>query len=195
MEIRISDDSVEITGYVNAVGRDSLPLRDRDGFFTEQVEPGAFSRALVSNPSVPVLLNHDPACVLASGEERELQEDAVGLHVRFVSSDPQIVSKAADGRLRGWSFGFKPIRETVGERDGLRHRVLQEIELLEVSLIDDRKTPAYPATSVYARDGEGGSMEMRFMEDPGEVRELREQDPPSLKEWTDRIDGLGVVEE
>lgn len=195
MEIRLSKDSVEIDGYVNAVGRESHPLRDREGFFVETVEPGAFARSLEADPGVPVLLNHDLSHVIASGDERDLREDAVGLHVRAVVTDPGVVAAAAAGRLRGWSFGFDVVRETTGERDGLRHRTLNDIKLREVSLLDDTKVPAYPATSVYTRDAEGAEMEVRTLFDECLVEDLREQDPPSLREWTDRIDALGVAEE
>lgn len=198
LEIRVNDESVEITGYVNAVGRESHPLRDREGYFIETVMPGTFARALNLNPNIPALLDHDPTRVIAKDKDLELHEDAVGLHVHAISRDPEVRIKAAEGKLRGWSFGFRPIRETSGERDGLRHRVLHEIELREVSLIDDRKNPAYPATSVYTRDdSDGNEMEIRCFDDECRVQDLRSQDqePPSLEEWTKRIDDLGIVEE
>lgn len=194
----MNDESVEITGYVNAVGRESHPLRDKEGYFIETVMPGAFARALRSNPDIPALLDHDPTRVIAKDEDLELHEDAVGLHVHAISRDPEVRTKAAEGKLRGWSFGFRPIKETSGERDGLRHRALHEIELREVSLIDDRKNPAYPATSVYTRDdSDGNEMEIRCFDDECRVQDLRSQnqDPPSLEEWTKRIDDLGIVEE
>lgn len=154
MEIRISDSSVEITGYVNAVGRRSDPLRDVDGYFTETIQPGAFGRALAENPNVPMLLNHDDARVLARGDTLELIEDNVGLHVRATVSDPEVIEKAREQRLRGWSFGFIPRQQSVVEANGMKHRDVFGMDLLEVSLLDDTRRPAYPATSVYTRDGE-----------------------------------------
>lgn len=195
MEIRISSDSVEIEGYVNAVGRESRPMRDSEGYFVETVEPGAFARSLAANPNIPVLLNHDPARVIATDAQRELREDAVGLHIRAVFTDPDVVAAAESGRIRGWSFGFDLVRDAIGERDGLRHRTLKEIVLREVSLLDDSKVPAYPATSVYTRDADGGEIEVRDLPDECVVRDLRKDGPPSLREWTDRIDALGTLEE
>lgn len=154
MEIRVSDDSVEITGYVNAVGRSSDPLRDVDGFFTETIQPGAFGRALSENPNVPMLLNHDEQRVIARGEALELREDNVGLHVRATVTDPEVIAKARDSRLRGWSFGFIPTRQKVDDSAAPKHRDVYALDLLEVSLLDDTRQPAYPATSVYTRDGE-----------------------------------------
>lgn len=43
MQIEIRGDRVHISGYVNAVGRDSRPIPDRRGTFVEQVEPGPSS--------------------------------------------------------------------------------------------------------------------------------------------------------
>ena len=59
MDIIIRSDSVEITGYVNAVERDSQPLRDRFGQFIERIRKGAFKRAIQKNSDIHVLLNHD----------------------------------------------------------------------------------------------------------------------------------------
>lgn len=154
MEVRINDGSVELTGYVNAVGRSSDPLRDVDGFFTETIQPGAFGRALAENPDIPMLLNHDESRVLATGGDLELQEDNVGLHVRATVTDPEVVAKARDRRLRGWSFGFIPRRQKVDDSAMPKHRDIYRLDLLEVSLLDDTRMPAYPATSVYTRDGE-----------------------------------------
>lgn len=165
MEIRVREGSVEITGYVNAVGRRSDPLRDMEGYFTETIQPGAFSRALAENPNVPMLLNHDEGRVIASGDALDLREDNVGLHVRATVSDPEVVDKAREGRLRGWSFGFIPRQQTMGAPDsGMRHRDVYAMDLREVSLLDDTRRPAYPATSVYTRDGDE-TIEYRSMDD------------------------------
>lgn len=164
MEVRVNDNSVEITGYVNAVGRKSSPLRDIDGYFTETIQPGAFGRALEVNPNIPMLLNHDEQRVLATGNNLELIEDNVGLHARATVTDPEVVQKAKEKRLRGWSFGFVPQQQTMDESGSMRHRDVYSMQLFEVSLLDDTRRPAYPATSVYTRDGEP-EMEHRDFED------------------------------
>ena len=47
MQISIRSDSVEISGYVNAVERDSNPLRALNGrYFIERICKGAFKKAL-----------------------------------------------------------------------------------------------------------------------------------------------------
>lgn len=192
MEVRIAGDAVEIDGYVNATGRESAPLRDADGWFVEVVAPGAFARALEENPGVPALLNHDRSRVLAAGDSLDLREDAVGLHARAVVRDPEVVEKAKAGRLRGWSFGFRRPDAVVSESGGLRLRTLRGFALDEVSLIDDTRKPAYPATSVYTRDGEEAA-ELRYLDDECVVRGAR-PDAPDLSGWIARADALGVAD-
>ena len=48
MKVELRNDSVYIEGYVNAVGRDSRPIRDKTTGkrFVEQIVPGTFKRAL-----------------------------------------------------------------------------------------------------------------------------------------------------
>lgn len=45
IEVR-ADNTVHIEGYVNVPGRDSRPLRDKQGVYIEQVTPGTFGKAL-----------------------------------------------------------------------------------------------------------------------------------------------------
>lgn len=164
MKVEIRSDSVEIEGYVNAVGRESRPLRDADGYFTEIVEPGTFARALRRGKR-DMLLDHDAERVIGrEGENLTLVEDNIGLHARATVTDPEVVEKAKRGELRGWSFGFVPLKQRRTERDGMPLRTLEEIDLREVSLIDDRMRPAYVATSVYTRSEGGEEVEFRAME-------------------------------
>ncbi len=164
MKVEIRSDSVDIEGYVNAVGRESRPLRDADGYFTEIVEPGTFARALRRGKR-DMLLDHDAERVIGrEGENLTLTEDNIGLHARATVTDPEVVDKAKRGELRGWSFGFVPLKQRRTERDGMPLRTLEEIDLREVSLIDDRMRPAYVATSVYTRSEGGEEVEFRAMD-------------------------------
>ena len=117
MKVVLRSDSVEIDGYVNAVGRESRVLRDADGYFTETI---------------------------------------------------------------GWSFGFYPVKQRFEDKDGMRHRIVEDMNLSEVSIIDMSKLPAYAATSVYTRDaGDDARIEIRTMElQDVETDEERAADPP-----------------
>ncbi len=167
MEIKLRSDSVEIAGYVNAVGRESRVLRDRDGYFTETIQPGAFARALMRGKR-NMLLNHDKTRIIGEeGKNLELKEDAIGLYARATVTDPEVIDKARNGELSGWSFGFLPLKQDKNAADGMQHRTIEEMELSEVSIIDKRMRPCYKATSVFTRadDGDGAEqLEYRAMD-------------------------------
>ena len=154
MEIRVVGDSVEISGYVNAIERKSKPLWSRIGQFVERICKGAFKRALERNDNVRILLNHNPTRDLGGQKDGnlELEEDSIGLHARAKITDPEVVKKARDGRLVGWSFGFYD-REVENKRDedGMPLRDVKDLDLEEVSILDDTTTPAYDGTLVAVR--------------------------------------------
>ena len=108
MQIRIKGDSVEIEGYVNAIERKSKPLWSRMGQFVERICKGAFKRALNRADDVRILLNHDCNRDLGGIKDGnlELEEDSIGLHARATINDADVVNKAKNGALVGWSFGF-----------------------------------------------------------------------------------------
>lgn len=154
MRVELRTDSVLVEGYVNAVGRDSRPLRDRKTGerYVEQIVPGAFRRALTRN-EVRLLLNHDEGRVLGeTGKNLELHEDAIGLKARAEIRDPEIIRKAREKKLRGWSFGFYErgaSEETMA--NGMKRRFIEDMSLVEVTLVDENRIPCYDGTSVETR--------------------------------------------
>lgn len=154
MEIRVKEDSVEITGYVNAVERASKPLWSRVGQFVERICKGAFKKALKRNDDVHILLNHDWNRDLGSTKQGnlELEEDNIGLKARAIITDKDVIEKARNGELVGWSFGFqdREVENTI-ER-GMPYRAVKDLDLAEVSILDKRKKPAYDGTLIMARD-------------------------------------------
>ena len=157
MNIQIRNDSVEISGYVNAIERNSKPLWSRLGKFVERIMKGAFTRALQRNDDVYLLLNHDTSRVLGSTKQGnlELTEDNIGLHARAVVTDPDVIQSARNGNLVGWSFGFRDIPDEVvsgvDEDTKLPLRKLRDLDLREVSILDRTRTPAYDGTLIMAR--------------------------------------------
>ena len=99
MNIRVTKDSVELEGYVNAVERLSKPLKDRLGKFVERVKVGAFKKALERAEDVRILLNHDWKRDLGGIKDGnlELYEDAIGLHARATITDKDVVEQAKRG--------------------------------------------------------------------------------------------------
>ena len=154
MEIRVREDSVEITGYVNAVERSSKPLMSRVGQFIERICKGAFKKALKRNNDVHILLNHDWNRDLGSTKQGnlELEEDNIGLKARAIITDKDVIQKARNGELVGWSFGFQDREVENSLERGIPHRAVKDLDLAEVSILDRSKTPAYDGTLIMARD-------------------------------------------
>lgn len=141
---------------VNAIERDSKPLMSRVGQFIERICKGAFKKALKRNNDVHILLNHDWNRDLGSTKKGnlELEEDNIGLRVRACITDKDVIQKARNGELVGWSFGFqdREVENTI-ER-GMPHRAVKDLDLAEVSILDRSKRPAYDGTLIMARDDE-----------------------------------------
>ncbi len=180
MKIEIRSDSVVIDGYVNAVGRDSRPILTGSELFhgkcVEQVRPGTFRRSLEKRENVELLLNHNKNRHIGSTESGELTlaEDNIGLKAHAVVTDAEVIEKARGGKISGWSFGMFVKKEEKEERaEGIPRRILTDIDMFEVSLIDDTMIPCYAGTSVECR-AEGENMnnivyETRTQEDRAEI--------------------------
>jgi HK97 family phage prohead protease len=183
MQIRIRNDSVEIEGYVNAIERKSRPLWSRMGQFLERICKGAFKRALERNNNVRLLLNHDESRDLGGTKDGnlELTEDNIGLHARATITDPEVVRKAKNGDLVGWSFGFYDRDvEQKRDEDGMPLRNVKDLDLKEVSLLDNTKTPAYDGTLVMVRADEDSVFFGECFADEIQIRE--ETEPEKDKE-------------
>lgn len=155
MRIEIRNDSVLLDGYVNAVARDSRPIPSVKGKFIEQIEPRAFEKALEKAENVDLLLNHDRNRKLGSTSEGNLQlfEDNIGLRAICTVTDADVIEKAKNKQLRGWSFGFYAEKDDWQDGpNGMQRRIVQELDLFEVSIVDSSKTPAYIATSIEQRE-------------------------------------------
>ena len=153
MEVRIKDDSVEVDGYVNAIERKSKPLHSRIGKFVERIKKGAFKKAIDRNDNIRILLNHDWSHDLGGTKDGNLNlvEDNIGLRARAVIKDSDVIEKARNGDLVGWSFGFTDRDVDTHDEDGMLTRDVKDLDLYEVSLLDRTKTPAYDGTLVSVR--------------------------------------------
>ena len=167
MQVEIRNDSVFISGYVNAVERLSKPIREtlhgKVRTFLERIKAGVFRTALKRNKNVLVLLNHDNSRVLASTEDGNaiLDEDNIGLRAEITITDKEVVQKAREGKLSGWSFGFIANDDEISTEGNDEIRTVTDLELLEVSILDDTKAPAYYGTSIEAREGGAKMVEIR----------------------------------
>ena len=92
-----------------------------------------------------------------------MYEDNIGLRAIATVTDEQIIEKARNKELCGWSFGFVSEKDSWEEGEsGVQKRSIEELELLEVSILD--MTPAYVATSIETRGENTAMIEMRSEE-------------------------------
>jgi HK97 family phage prohead protease len=205
MIVRVKDETVTIEGYVNAVERDSKVLQSRMGQFVERIKAGAFKRALGRNKDVRLLLNHREDRDLGGTGDGNLTltEDNIGLRARAVVTDSEVAEKARNNELVGWSFGFYDRPDGVVKRmiDGILHRDVSDMELEEVSILDNRKTPAYDGTLVMVRDGEE-RLQLRSepLYDSAELivekaKQKQEEQPPKKREKIDYSKAIEMIAE
>ncbi len=155
LRVEIRNDSILLDGYVNAVARDSKPMLNESGEkFVEQISPKAFERAIEKNDDILCLLNHEPNRKLGSTKQGniELFEDNIGLRAICEIMDSEVIEKARENKLRGWSFGFEAVKEhEETAKENLKRRFIDEMNLFEVSIIDEQKIPCYEGTSIETR--------------------------------------------
>lgn len=165
MRIEIRGDQAVLDGYVNAVGRESRILPSPNGRFKEQIAPKTFERALLKSENVDLLFNHNKDKKLGSTKDGnlELREDNIGLRAIATIFDEEVIQKAKNGELRGWSFGFIANKDKWEDgSDGIQKRFIEDLDLLEVSILT--KTPAYIATSIEVRGEDSYITEQRSEE-------------------------------
>jgi len=173
MKIEIRNDHIKIDGYVNVTGKESRVLPSPRGRFIEKVVPKTFERALMKAEDVEIRFNHKKDRKLGSIKDGnlELYEDAIGLKAIATISDTEVIEKAKNGEIRSWSFGFIANKDTWSEGpDGIQIRTLEDIDLLEVSLLS--VTAAYPATSVEVRNEQEVMTESRSLDNSVNVVDL-----------------------
>ena len=191
MEIRKLDDgSLHITGYVNITDKPSRMLRDSKGnSFVERVEPRCFARALNSGTNVKFLLNHNHNIHLGSLDEGNLKltEDNIGLKIDATVNNEEVRQAYENGGFSGFSYGFQKIKDNFRDWDnGVQLRTLQDIKLIEVSLLDSKTVPAYLGNlvNVEHREENGIDTEIRAFSNKLEEEETE------LKEVEQRADEL-----
>ena len=83
-----------------------------------------------------------------------MSEDSIGLRARAEIYDKDVIKKARNNELVGWSFGFtdKDVDTETDSDTNLPLRKVRSLDLYEVSILDNSRTPAYEGTLLNARD-------------------------------------------
>ncbi|HHK5536342.1 TPA: phage major capsid protein [Bacillus mobilis] len=149
-----ADGSLFVSGYVNETDTWSQVL-GRNTKFIEKIMPGAFKRAIERAENIDFLYEHDKEKILADTQSGKLvlREDDKGLYMEATISKTTWGQDAfeliKDGIVKKMSFGFRKLKDDVKKNaDGIRERVVHELELLEISAV---RFPAYVQSSISAR--------------------------------------------
>jgi HK97 family phage prohead protease len=133
-----------VAGYASLFG-----VKDQGG---DVVAQGAYAASLVrlgkTGARVRMLWQHDPGQPIGIWDE--VREDGHGLWVKGrilteVEKGREAAALLAAGAIDGLSIGYRTVR---AERDGKGRRLLQELELWEVSLVT---FPMLPEARVAAK--------------------------------------------
>lgn len=191
MKIEIRADGAHISGYVNATEKKSRPVVTPHGRVVEVIEPGAFRTAIAAGGDITLSVDHDQTHIYATTHDKTLTltEDEIGLHAEVLITDPDLISLARSGKVKGWSFGmYNVVDELESRADDLPVRHIKALALDHVTLVVN-KTPCYSATSVEVRaDGESILEERSVAAAPLVVSAAPAPDP--LKEYKDRLSAL-----
>lgn len=189
MQVEIRNDSIHIEGYVNVVERDSRVLPSPRGKFIEQVKAKTFQRALDRQDNVNLLFNHKADRQLGSTKDGNLKlwEDQIGLRAMADITDTEVIQKAKENKLTGWSFAFTTIKDSWSDgQDGMQHRYLEDITLPEVSILS--VTPAYIATSIESRGEDTVITEHRNVEETIEIIDNSTKEELIKEEVREKVD-------
>jgi HK97 family phage prohead protease len=155
-----------LEGYALVFNQETL-IGDETYGFIEEISPTALQETKMKD--VPMKYNHmDSFLIIARTKNKslELTVDHIGLKVRAelldTSHNQDIYKMVRSGLLDKMSFAFT-VDEQVWNREGdIPKRTITKIErLYDVSVVD---TPAYDATSIYARSLESMELELKTME-------------------------------
>jgi len=145
-EIKAMGEDGTFTGIASMYG-----VTDLEG---DVIEKGAFTKTIRENPEVPVLWQHDDEEVIGLGTVSE-KGNKIEVTGKLDMEDPVALNayrKIKNGLVKGLSIGFMAVKKTYGEEDGKYVRRLQEIKLMEVSIVTFPAMSQAQITSVKAAD-------------------------------------------
>ena len=187
MKVRVYDNKAVISGYVNVAERISKRLKENGVEFYEKIKEGAFGDAVRRNNNIKILFNHDYNRELVNTiENLTIYEDIIVLYAEAEITDEEVVMKARDNKLSGWSFGFIPLKEEINENYGnIPLRTVESLNLYEVSILDNEHIPAYNSMSLNVRDVTNEPLEIRSYE---KINIEVEEDKPKEEELQRNFD-------
>ena len=137
-----ADNSGTIEGYASIFGN-----IDKGG---DVVMPGAYAISLAKKPKVKMLWQHDPHTPI--GVWDEVREDEKGLWVKGrilgdVEKGREALALLGAGAIDGLSIGYRTVK---ANRDAKGNRLLEQVEIWEVSLVTFPMNPEATIDAVKA---------------------------------------------
>ncbi len=160
------DDKMILEGYALVFNNETL-IGDEEYGFLEEIDARALSETNMKD--VPMKYNHmDSFLIIARTKNQSLSltVDSIGLKVRAelldTNTNQDIYKMVRSGLLDKMSFAFTVDKQVWNREGRIPKRTITKIErLYDVSVVD---TPAYDATSIYARSLESMELELKAME-------------------------------
>lgn len=139
--------------------------------YNEIVAPGAFAESLqatkAAGRTIPVLWQHNMAAPI--GVYTDVSEDNIGLKVKGQLAVPDVqqaneaLALMKMGALTDMSIGYYVVKSQTDEETGVR--TLNQLNLVEVSLVTLGANPAAQITAVKARIEAGAYLSVKEFED------------------------------
>lgn len=163
LEVKADSDG-RIEGYASRFNE-----RDQGG---DIVLPGAFAKCLADGRRVKMLWQHDPNEPI--GVWDEVAEDGTGLRVRgrvlkSLAKGAEVLTMIEAGVIDGMSIGYRTVRAMKGDQGD---RLLQEIEIWEVSMVTFPMLESARIDAVKAAEMTERDLERRLTRDAGFSRSV-----------------------
>ena len=167
MQTRTLNDGSEATvveGYASVFNSRT----NIDGWYDEEIAPGAFTESLSQKKDVRCLFNHDWGCVLgrSSANTLTLEQDSKGLRFEVTLPNTTFANDLKESMSRGdinqCSFGFWVTGQEEDYSSDIPLIRITNVELWEVSIVP---LPAYEDTEAALRS--------KFQEETIETIKLR----------------------
>ena len=191
LECREDGEEVRLEGYAAVFNKSTQIGGDLWGW-SETIQKGAFA-ATIKDDDIRALFNHDSNQVLGrnTAETLTLSEDRKGLKVTITPPATTVARDVVElikrGDVSGMSFSFRTTREEWQEptkKGDLPKRTLLEVKLFDVGPVT---FPAYPTTSIAARDRAQALLETH------EAPSAEEEEQTARAADTDRLRHLGLA--